>query len=229
MLYARNLKPLLLEAIKDTPVILVNGARQTGKSTLVEKLYKLPEANYISFDDVTNLSPAKLSPQDFIDSLPERVVLDEIQHVPELFISIKRSVDLNRKPGRFILTGSANVLRLPKLSDSLAGRMEIHTLWPLSQGEIKGVKEGFIDTIFGDNKPKFQFRTPLPEKELINMLLAGGYPDSLSKTNAERRTAWFKSYITTILQRDIQDLSALKACCPCPIYWQFWPLARAGF
>ena len=139
MLYPRNLKPLLLEAIKDTPVILVNGARQTGKSTLVEKLYDLSEANYISLDDVTNLSPAKLAPQDFIDSLPERVVLDEIQHAPELFISIKRSVDLNRKPGRFILTGSANVLRLPRLSDSLAGWKSIPS-GPLSQGEIRRVK-----------------------------------------------------------------------------------------
>ncbi len=216
MLYPRNLKSLLLEAIEDTPVVLVNGARQTGKSTLVERLYNVPETNYISFDEVANLSAAKLSPQDFIDNLPDKVILDEIQHVPELFISIKRSVDLNRKPGRFILTGSANVLTLPRLSDSLAGRMEIHTIWPLSQGEINGVKEGFIDTIFGGNQIKFKFKSKLSDTDLINILLRGGYPGAVTKANAQRRTTWFEGYLTTVLQRDVQDLSNIEGLIAMP-------------
>jgi predicted AAA+ superfamily ATPase len=214
MLYPRNLKSLLLAAAKDTPVILVNGARQTGKSTLVENLHNLPPAHYISFDDLPNFAAAKSAPQDFIDNLPEKVVLDEIQRVPELFIPIKRSVDLNRKPGRFFLTGSANILTLPRLADSLAGRVEIHTIWPLSQGEIRSVKEGFIDAIFSKNK--FQYKSQLKEEELINIILAGGYPESLLRKEASRRNAWFKSYLNTILERDVKELSDIKGLIALP-------------
>ncbi len=220
MLYPRNLKPLLLAAAKDTPVILVNGARQTGKSTLIKRLYDAPSAQYISFDDLTNLAAAKTSPQTFIDNLPEQVILDEIQRVPEIFVSIKRSVDLNRQAGRFFLTGSANVLALPKLSDSLAGRMEIHNIWPLSQGEIRSKKEGFIDAIFGNKLPAF--KSQLPERELLEMLLAGGYPESVIRENIKsesinlRRQAWFTSYITSILERDVKELSNIEGLIALP-------------
>ena len=148
--------------------------------------------------------------------MPDKVILDEIQHIPEIFISIKRSVDLNRKPGRFILTGSANVLSLPKLSDSLAGRIKIHTIWPLSQGEINGLQEGFIDTIFGDKKIKFKFESNFSESELINALLRGGYPGSITKANAQRRTAWFNGYVNSILQRDVQDLAHIEGLIAMP-------------
>ena len=145
----RHLTEQLLQALADTPAILINGARQTGKSTLAQ----MPELEkggrqYLTFDDPGVLAAAKQDPNGFIDGLTSPVTLDEVQHVPELFPAIKMAIDRNRLPGRFLLTGSANVLLLPKLSESLAGRMELLTLWPFSQGEINGVKEGFVDTLF---------------------------------------------------------------------------------
>ena len=145
----RHLTEQLFQALGDTPAVLINGARQTGKSTLAQ----LPELKqqgrqYLTFDDPGVLTAAKRDPNGFIAGLTAPVTLDEIQHAPELFTAIKMAIDRNREPGRFLLTGSANVLLLPKLSESLAGRMELLTLWPFSQGEIHGVKEGFVDALF---------------------------------------------------------------------------------
>ena len=133
----RNITPKIIEALADTPVVMLNGARQTGKSTLAQSLLKENHVGkYVTLDDATALSAAKHDPVGFIANLGESIVIDEIQRAPELFLAIKADVDRNRKPGRYLLTGSANVLLLPRLSESLAGRMEIFTLWPLSQGEF---------------------------------------------------------------------------------------------
>ncbi len=145
----RHLTEPLRQALSDTPVVLVNGVRQTGKSTLVES----PELvgvgrQYLTFDDPGVLAAAQRDPNGFIAGLASPVTLDEVQHVPGLFPAIKVAVDRKREPGRFLLTGSANVLLLPKLSESLAGRMEVLTLWPFSQGETGGVREGFLDALF---------------------------------------------------------------------------------
>jgi uncharacterized protein len=129
-----------------------------------------------------------------------------VQRVPELFRAIKRSVDAKRKVGRFLLTGSAQALMLPKLSESLAGRMEVLTLWPFSQGEITGRREGFVDACFARKFKPGEFRNtgwPL----LTERMVTGGYPEVLTRTEATRRQAWFGSYITTILERDVRDLA----------------------
>jgi len=127
----------LLEALSDSPVVLLHGARQTGKSTLVQQITSQShQARYLTFDDTVVLAAATGDPAGFLAGFDGSIALDEIQRAPELFLAIKADVDRNRKPGRYLLTGSANVLMLPKLSESLAGRMEILTLWPLSQGEI---------------------------------------------------------------------------------------------
>src|SRR5437588_4452216 len=145
----RNLCDRLLLALSDTPVVLINGARQTGKSTLVQSPEVAePGRRYLTFDDRSVLAAAKGDPGGFIAGLMTPVTLDEVQHVPELFPAIKIAVDRKRESGRFLLTGSANVLLLPKLSESLAGRMEVLTLWPFSQGEMAQIQEDFIDTIF---------------------------------------------------------------------------------
>ena len=204
----RYLEPLVLEALTDTPVVLLNGARQVGKSTLVQHIASQTDAAYFTLDDATVLAAASGDPENFIAGLPERVILDEIQRVPELFLAIKAAVDQNRSPGRFLLTGSANVLMLPRLADSLAGRMEILTLWPLSQSEIEGSQTKFIDSAFGDFRPR-----PMSVQstdDLNARLLAGGYPEALERPNHKRRRAWFNAYITTILQRDIQELAKIE-------------------
>ncbi|HEV2095092.1 MAG TPA: AAA family ATPase, partial [Chthoniobacterales bacterium] len=145
----RNLTPQIRAALRDTPVVFLQGPRQAGKSTLAQALRDYGhDADYFTLDDAATLAAAQSDPDGFIGGLPERVILDEVQRVPELFRAIKRSVDAKRKPGRFLLTGSAQALVLPKLSESLAGRMEVLTLWPFSQGEAAGRREGFVDACF---------------------------------------------------------------------------------
>ena len=148
-MYKRNLLSLLQEMLTDTPVLLLNGARQTGKTTLVQQLaQKQPRTEYVSLDEAEYLAAAKRDPAGFIAQFKTPVIIDEAQRAPEIFLPIKVAVDKARRPGQFLLTGSANVLTLPQLADSLAGRMEIATLWPLSQGELAGVKEDFISAVF---------------------------------------------------------------------------------
>lgn len=215
MLYPRHLKPLLIAAAQDTPVILVNGARQTGKSTLLTKLFPEEIALHsITFDDVATLAAAKASPQSFFNDLPRGTLIDEVQHAVDLFLSVKQAVDTNRVPGRFFLTGSANIMTLPKLSESLAGRIEIHTLWPFSQGELRFRQEGFIDTLFSDASlsPVPAISTP----DLLKLLTAGGYPEAVAKEDYRRRSAWFTGYLTSILQRDVRDLSNIEGLTSLP-------------
>ena len=136
----RHLIDRLLDGLADTPAVLVNGARQTGKSTLVQSAELAGQSRqYLTFDDPGILAAAKRDPNGFVAGLNMPVTLDEVQHVPEIFPVIKAAIDRKRQPGQFLLTGSANVMLLPKLSESLAGRMEVLTLWPFSQGEIHRV------------------------------------------------------------------------------------------
>jgi predicted AAA+ superfamily ATPase len=218
----RHIEPVLRQALADTPVVLLTGARQTGKSTLVEELAGSGHAGrYVTLDDLTVLAAARQDPAGFIAGLSEGngevgpVIIDEIQRAPDLFLPIKLFVDRKRRPGRFLLTGSANVMTLPRLADSLAGRMETITLWPLSQGEIDGVRESFIDQLFA---PEFKLPTRLREgrAELISRVARGGYPEVLTRATESRRRAWFSSYLTTILQRDVRELANIEGLTELP-------------
>lgn len=211
MLYPRFIKKSMTSALMDTPVIMIIGARQTGKSTLMKELISQYESGeYITLDDVTNLTSARNDPYYFLSRLKTPAVIDEIQHAPELFLSIKMLVDENRKPGHFLLTGSANVLLLPEIADSLAGRMEVFTLFPLSVGEIIGQKTGLISTLYQSNSfdhlPKPQFSV----EELIQKVFNGGYPEIQKRHNRDRQLAWFQSYINTLIQRDIRELANIE-------------------
>lgn len=216
MLYPRNIKTKIFEAAGDTPAILINGARQVGKSTLFKLLFE-PEKTptQITFDSFSALAAAKESPQSFIDALPERVLLDEIQRVPELLVAIKASIDELRKPGRFFLTGSTNLLMLPQLSESLVGRMEIKNLWPLSEGEIRGFKETFIDDLFSEKTlPDCEM---ISEPELLTRLVQGGYPEAIQREKKARRNEWFESYVSTILQREVRDIASIEKISEIPL------------
>src|SRR5437588_264750 len=205
----RNLCDRLLLALSDTPVVLINGARQTGKSTLVQSPEVAePGRRYLTFDDRSVLAAAKGDPGGSIAGLMTPVTLDEVQHVPELFSAIKIAVDRKREPGRFLLTGSADVLLLPKLSESLAGRMEVLTLWPFSQGEMNGVRESFLDTLFSKHPVGHRGRSGAPQRtELFEKVLVGGYPPIAARRQVARRNAWFQCYLTTMLQRGVRDLA----------------------
>jgi predicted AAA+ superfamily ATPase len=199
----------LTQALTDTPVVLVHGPRQSGKTTLTRLVGGPLGYTYLTFDDPAVLSVAKDDPSGFIADLPEKVILDEVQKAPALFSSIKLSVDRNRKPGRFLLTGSANVLLVPHLSDSLAGRMEILRLHPLSQCELSGFESHFLDRLFqADFKLHTTQRLGL---ELAERIVAGGFPPALARGSASRRSAWYRDYLATLVERDVRDLSRISS------------------
>lgn len=203
------------DALTDTPVVLLNGARQTGKTTLVQKIASELSLRYVTLDDATILSAAADDPQGFIRGLGQRVVIDEVQKVPSLFPAIKLAVDSDRRPGQFLLTGSANVLMLPRMSESLAGRLEIISLMPLSQGELRGKEEMFVERLFAPGL-EIESLTDASEIYLPELLVKGGFPEIHTRMSAKRRQAWFSSYITTILQRDVRDLSNIDGIIEMP-------------
>ncbi|MDF1833162.1 MAG: ATP-binding protein, partial [Porticoccaceae bacterium] len=211
-LYHRFTQEILRESLQDTPVVLIHGSRQCGKTTLAQLVGRELGYHYITFDDDNELQAAKADPIGFIQSLPEHTTLDEIQRTPELFTAIKASVDQNRKPGRFILTGSANVLLLPQLADSLAGRMEIIHLRPLAQTEIAGLKPTFLQQLFNANFSEATSKRNHVRlgESLAQLICRGGYPAAITRNNAKRRNSWYRNYITTIIQRDVQDIASIR-------------------
>lgn len=207
--YSRFAEPRLVEALGDSPVVLVHGPRQCGKTTLVRRICEPEGYTYFSFDDPAILSAASSDPNGFIADLPERVILDEVQRVPSLFSSIKLSVDRERRAGRFVLTGSANVLLLPTLSDSLAGRMETVRLHPLSQGEVAGRDAWFPAALFSGMRAGGSYHRLGPL--LAERIVAGGYPAALARSSATRRAAWYRDYIDALVQRDVRELSRIRS------------------
>ncbi len=203
----------------DTPVVLLVGARQTGKTTLAGILAaETAGSRYVSLDDLTTQAAAAADPEGFVAGSGALTVIDEAHKAPLLFAAIKSSVDRDRRPGRFLLTGSTNVLFLPQVSDSLAGRMEIVRLAPFSQGEIEGVREGFIDAVFaGDLSSATMSTTRHGEQTTLwRRILIGGYPEVVAREDEERRHAWFASYLTAILQKDVRDLARVAGLTDMP-------------
>jgi predicted AAA+ superfamily ATPase len=205
----RHIERSVRRALTDTPVVLLNGARQTGKTTLARAIAKRTGAEYFTMDDAATLAAAANDPTGFIRNLAGPVVLDEVQKAPDLFPAIKLVVDSSRQPGRFLLTGSANVLTLPRLSESLAGRMEVLPLFPFSAGELEGTREGFLARLFNGSVAKA--RPSSRSENLATRLVRGGYPEAVRRRADDRRAAWFASYISAILQRNVRDLARVDA------------------
>lgn len=204
----RHIEPMLAEALEDTPVVCLLGPRQCGKSTLAKHCD--PNRDYINLDQQNYFDLASNDPEGFLDQLPERVAIDEIQRVPELMLAIKRSVDSRRHPGRFLLTGSANLLQLPRLADSLAGRMECLYLQPFTESEKEGSPGQFLTRWMSGQLP-----TTLPSShspsasELPVRLLAGGFPDAFLRS-PRRARRWQLEYVNSIIERDILDIADVK-------------------
>lgn len=203
--YPRLIEARIAEALADTPVVLLAGPRQAGKTTLVRQ-FADQGLRYLTLDDDLTLLAAKEDPVGLIRGL-DRAVIDEIQRAPQLLLAIKKTVDEDRRPGRFLLTGSANLLALPTVADSLAGRMETLTLLPLSQNEIHGATVNWLDSAFSGNLPKVS--TPLVGKALSEAVLRGGYPEAVLRATPHRRTAWARQYIDAIIQRDVRDVAGI--------------------
>lgn len=182
------------------------GARQVGKSTLVQNIAAREHpAGILTLDDRASRIAAELDPTGFIADLATPVVIDEAQRVPDMLLAIKQRVDADRRPGQFLLTGSANILTAPTIADALTGRAEYYRLWPFTQGELRGVRERFIQTLFTGEHPRLT-GAPVGRKPVTGMLLAGGYPEAQARSG-RRRLVFFESYIETILQRDLHSIA----------------------
>jgi len=208
-LHPRFASSALDQALADSPVVLIHGPRQCGKTTLAQGFGAKNGYTYFSFDDNVTLAAATADPVGFVADLPERSILDEVQRAPALFTAIKAAVDRDRRPGRLLLTGSANVLLLPKLADSLAGRMEILRLHPLAQCELAGERPAFLDALFAGRFEARGYGRLGPE--LGARIVAGGYPAALARASQRRRAAWYRDYIESLVQRDVRDLARIAS------------------
>lgn len=206
-MFKRHIRSALLDALGDTPAVMLVGARQSGKTTLARALAAGSwRASYVTLDDATALEAATADPPGFVAGLGSPAVIDEVQKAPALLPAVKAAVDRDRRPGRFLLTGSADVLTLPRVSESLAGRMEVITLWPLSQGELAGRRERFVDRAFGGEGPP----PARGGEDVVSLLVRGGYPEAVARPRAGRRRAFFDAYVTTLLARDVRDVAAVE-------------------
>lgn len=210
MILERSATRLVMEALDLSPAVLVEGPRQAGKTVLARDLVG-PRlgAEYITLDDALVLAAVKADPQGFVTSLRGPAVIDEVQRAPEIFVPIKSVVDADRTPGRFLLTGSADIMLLPRLSESLVGRMRLQTLWPFTQAEIEGSDSGFIEAAFSED--------PLPavdaidgREQLIARACRGGFPEAVSLQPGRARDGWFSSYATTLLEREAREIVAVS-------------------
>jgi len=211
----RLLAPVIEEALGQFPVVVLTGARQTGKSTLVQHLPSARERRYRSLDDLDLLARAERSPETLLEE-SDRQTLDEVQRAPDLLLAIKRAVDRDRRKGRFLLTGSANLLLMRKVSESLAGRAMYLTLLPMTEREKRGTP------VPGPWGRLLEARTP---KELGRVLerngataanwaeraLIGGYPSVVLADSSRERMRWFEGYVRTYLERDLQDVASISA------------------
>ena len=234
-MYDRKIARRLEQARADTPVVLLSGPRQVGKSTLARRAAQtalgahitLASPNprpsgaaspatsatisrYFTLDDATTFAAASEDPQGWLQNYRSQdwTVIDEVQRLPDLLIAIKREVDLDRRPNRFLLTGSANVMTIPRVAESLAGRVELLQMWPLSQTEIEATDSTFLKRIFSDET--LDWRGTDTRDDIIARALRGGYPDAMTRADRARRNAWFGSYVTTVVQREIKNISNIE-------------------
>jgi predicted AAA+ superfamily ATPase len=204
-LYPRWIEERVRIKLSDTRVVLLSGPRQAGKTTLAKKVAQAG-TTFLTLDDPATLSAAKGDPVSFVRGL-DRATIDEIQRAPELILAIKRSVDEDTRPGRFLLTGSANLLTLPTVADSLAGRMAMVGLLPLSMSEIKHKPSGFLDEVFHGRVPKLS--APILGSDLVAAVLTGGYPEVLARVSWHRRRDWCLDYVRAIIERDVRDVARI--------------------
>ena len=208
-LFARHLRRDVVDALAESRAVAVLGARQVGKSTLVSQIASDEHpARLISLDDDATADAARADPTGFIADIDGPVAIDEIQRAPELLLAIKRRVDADQTRGQFLLTGSANILSLPTVTDALPGRVEYLTLWPLSQGEIHDVRERFIDRLFDGRWPRLT-GAPVGRRHLAPILVTGGYPEAQGRST-RGRSRFFSSYIASIIGRDLDDVANVR-------------------
>ncbi|MEA2019865.1 MAG: DUF4143 domain-containing protein [Campylobacterota bacterium] len=195
----------LLDYQKYFPVLLISGARQVGKSTLA---LHLDIDNYITLDDINMYEMAKNDPKGFIENLNKPVIIDEAQRLPQLMITIKEFIDKDRINGQFILTGSASLQGFKDISDSLAGRIGIVELYPLSLKEKNEKEENVIDILNG-SLDKYILKK-YDNTKIVENIIDGGYPEILKIDNKKSKYLWFSSYIRTYIESDAKELANIR-------------------
>ncbi len=213
---ARNLLPRVAEALIDTRIVVVQGARQVGKSTLAAEITGRLGGRLVTLDDDLTRTTAATDPYSFVRQFPDGLLtIDEVQRVPELVLALKATVDANHRPGRYLLTGSANLLQLPATEDSLAGRAESLELFGFSQGEVEGVTETFIDRLFAGDL-FLGHESDLARHDYLARACSGGYPEAVSRKSTRRRNAWLDNYVDRVVKRDAADVSNLQRIADLP-------------
>lgn len=206
----RFVKPRVLEALHDTRVVVLQGARQVGKTTLLRDVVADGGGQLVTFDDDITRVTAQADPVGFVEQNPDGLLaIDEVQRVPELVLALKLVVDRDPRPGRFLLTGSADLLRLPATEDSLAGRAESVELHGFSQGELNARREQFIDRLLAGDR-FLGHASLLTRGDYLQRAIAGAYPEALSRSAGRRRNQWLDNYLTRIVERDAPDISHLQ-------------------
>jgi uncharacterized protein len=207
-LFPRHARPLVLEALADTRIVLVMGARQVGKTTLTRSIATEDyPAQALTLDDPTIRDAAAADPVGFVAALEGPALIDEVQRAPDLLLAIKDSVDRDPRPGRFLLTGSANILTSPRIYEALTGRIEIVRLWPLSQAEVEEANANFVDALFSGRPPQIE-AARVGRDAFVERVAQGGYPEARTRVG-RRRERWFDSYLTTI-ERDLRELADIQ-------------------
>lgn len=208
-LIERGLTDVVAETMASARVVALLGPRQAGKSTLVRMLAaERLDADYLSLDDEPVRSLASADPAGFIAARERPTVIDEVQRAPELLLAIKSRVDRDPARGQFLLTGSANLRRIPTVSDALPGRVDYLSLWPFTQGEIAGRREDFLTRVFEGDVPMI-VEAPVGRHRYAERLLAGGFPEALTRP-ASMRASFFSSYVDSIVERDVGDASRVN-------------------
>ena len=207
-LYPRFVEPHLLDALADSPAVLIHGPRQCGKTTLARIVGASRGYRYVTFDDDVVRGAAEEDPLGFAAALPARVILDEVQRAPSLFTALKMEIDRRRVSGRFLLTGSTHVLLVPKLSESLAGRLQTLRLHPLAQCELEQRDSDFLDALFA---AEFAIEhTARLGDRLPARIVAGGYPAALTRPPGRRRANWYNDHVNALVQHDVRDLASIR-------------------
>ena len=199
----------VLAALEDTPVVAVNGARQVGKSTLMSEVaHRRDDVELVTLDDAAQRRAATEDPDGFVERRAKTLIVDEVQLVPALMRSIKAAVDRDRRPGRFVLTGSTRLLATPGMTESLAGRMEIIELWPLSRAETLGSSGDFVDRAFA-GLDAVSCRSELTKDDYLDLVCLGGFPEPLGRA-ASRRRQWFDSYAGAVIERVVNEIADVR-------------------
>lgn len=225
---ARHAKPRVLEALGDTRIVVIPGARQVGKTTLIQEIVDKRGGRLASFDDPVTARGAREDPVGFLGASPDRMLaIDEVQRVPELVLALKYVVDRDTRPGRFLLTGSANLLRLPVIEDSLAGRTESIELHSFSQGELTPHTERFVDRLLSGER-FVDHTSELHRRDYLDRATAGGYPEALARTARRRRHQWLDNYVNGIVRREADDTSNLQRVAELPLILRVLAARNSG-